>query len=258
MKNHLFSLSLGAAGLVALGLVGCANRGMHAPTDGPVGVGGSGGHVDASADGPRDVGGTGGAAACNADAGADAGDAGDAGTCPALFNFESPGGCSLYGASLDNDTFNPANTAGFKNLYRTSMASCGQGALAVDVDLNGNTAKGGSILIPINAANYTGKTLSIAVKASVAGPSTVHFYVLLASGSSFQTILNVPLSTTWTTFNVPLASATDASVSMVTLMSLQVLGGTSTYTGTVYVDEIDFRTTPPDAGTTPSDAAGGG
>jgi hypothetical protein len=183
--------------------------------------------------------------------GGDAGapvDAGSPSSCTAMFNFESPGGCGLYGAVLGMDTSNPANTAGFKRFYHTGNAYCGRGALAIDVDLNKDTRLGGEVAIPISpAADYTGKTLSLAVKGSVAGGSNVRFQVLLVTTIYEPKSLDVPITTDYTTVSVVLPSMAGASAAGVIRLSLEVHGNATPYVGTVYVDEIDISDTP-DAG----------
>ena len=261
--------------------LGCVNRGYHPPItgsdDGGMG-GGVGPMSDAAIDQPA-------ADAmtdtspdmvivdnCDIDSGSsDGGDAGspaDAGSplsCTAMFNFESPAGCGLYGATLGTDTGNSANTDGFKRVYHTGNAFCGRGALAIDVDLNKNTRLGGEVAIPINpTADYTGKTLSLAMKGSVAGGPNVRFQVLLVTTTRYEPkSVDVPITTDYTPVSVVLPTM-DASAAGVIRISLQVHGFATPYLGTVYVDEINISDTP-DAGrsdgpveTMPTDARDAG
>jgi hypothetical protein len=192
-------------------------------------------------------------------------DAGPPSLCMAKFNFESPSGCGLYGAVLGQDTNNPKNTDGFKRVYHTANASCGRGAMAIDVDLDGNQRLGGEVVIPINpTADYTGKTLSLAVKASVAGGSTVRFQVLLVTTRYEPKSVDVPLTTDYAPVSVVLPDMAGASAAGVIRISLQVHGALTPYLGTVYVDEIDIHDTP-DGGASdgpvdvmPTDARDGG
>jgi hypothetical protein len=283
MKNDL-RLPLRMAGLLALGLLACANRGMHTvPVDALPGTGGSPGDAGTGGAGATDGstldgrgtdggsggadGGTGGAGGgldtCGADAGtgADAAvDAADAGTCNALFNFESPAGCALYGASVNNtredDGGVDPNLAAFDSVSHSSNAFCGSGSLAIAA--NFTAAKlGGEILIPVPQAqqNFTGKTLTLWVKASPGGTSNTRFEVFVVSRAGnagyVPTFTAVhPFPSVWTkeTFTFP-ASGADAGadaaaapdVSQVFEISIQGHGATDIYAGTIYVDEIDIR-----------------
>jgi hypothetical protein len=259
-------------------LLGCVNRGSHTDitsgAGGDAGGNGTGGQMmvtDASMDRGNEDTGVDAIDNCDIDGGSlDAGDAGptDAGppsSCTAMFNFESPAGCRLYGAMLGQDSNNPRNTDGFKRVYHTANASCGRGAMAIDVDLDGSSRLGGEVAIPINpTADYTGKTLSLAVKASVAGGSTVRFTVFLVTTRYEPKSIDVPLTTDYTKVSVVLPDMPDASAAGVIRISFQVHGQVMPYVGTVYVDEIDIHETT-DAGSSdgpvdiaPTDARDGG
>jgi hypothetical protein len=247
------------------------NRGAHTPVTTPD-DGGVGGHMVPMTDGAMDQAVMPDSAVdmivvdnCDVDGGSiDGGDAGAPSSCTAMFNFESPAGCGLYGATLGMDMINPPNTDGFKRVYHTANAACGKGALAIDVDLNKDTRLGGEVAIPIvPMADYTGKTLSLAVKGSVAGGSNVRFQVLLVTTRYEPKSIDVPITTDYTPVSVVLPTM-GASAAGVIRISLQVHGFTTPYLGTVYVDEIDIRDTP-DAGRSdgpleaiPTDARDGG
>jgi hypothetical protein len=247
-------------------LLGCVNRGDHATIGGGTGgnggvTGGAGGDLmtDASQDRGNQDSSVDTVIVDNCDV--DGGDAGPTSSCPAMFNFESPAGCGLYGAALGQDTNNPKNTDGFKRVYHTGNASCGRGAMAIDVDLDGLNRLGGEVVIPINpTADYTGKTLSLSVKASAAGGSTVRFQVLLVTTRYEPKSIDVPLTTDYAPVSVVLPDMAGASAAGVIRISLQVHGALTPYVGTVYVDEIDIHDTP-DAGSSdvaPTDARDGG
>jgi hypothetical protein len=261
--------------ILAVASIGCVNRGMHAP-GGEVGVGGGGGAGGAAGMGGHGVGGSpdGGIDStgdgevdaidtCDVDGGVDGGDggvadAGSVGPCTAMFNFESPAGCGLYTAYLNSNPDNPPATAGFSNLVHTGNAYCGHGAMAVDVNFDGppgNMRTGGEIVIPISrtGVDYTGKTLSIAIKGSVAGGSLMRFSVIPITTARYeQTAISVPVTTDWMVASAVLPTP-DASASSVTGISLQAHGA-SPYVGTIYIDEIDVRNTPPDGGADAFDA----
>ncbi len=216
------------------------------------GVGGSpDAGIDSSGDGEVDAIDT-----CDVDGGdAGAADSGSVGPCTAMFNFESPAGCGLYGATLNQDPNNPKNTDGFTGLHHTGNAFCGRGAMAIDVDFNTTTRLGGEVVIPINpTANYTGKTLSIAIKGSAAGGSNTRFQVLLVTTRYEPKSISIPITTDWTQVAVTLPTEADASADGVIRISLQAHGAIDPYLGTIYVDELDVRNTPPDGGVDAVDA----
>ena len=202
---------------------------------------------------------------CDVDGGSsDGGDAGppfDAGppsSCTAMFNFESPGGCGLYGAFLNASIDNPPDTDGFTRLYHTAQAYCGRGAMAVDVDFNGGSRKGGEIILPISrtGVDYTGKVLSLAMRGSIAGGSMMYFAVLPVTSRYESSAIKVPITTDWVTLSATLPSP-DASASGVIELSLQA-HGTANYSGTIYIDEIDIRNPTPASDAGPVDARDGG
>ena len=149
---------------LALGSLGCANRGMHAPDDGGPGVAGSAGTAAARAEragraaaaarraggtggGPTGVGGTGGqtsgaAGNCNV-AATDAGCRG--GACSTMFNFET----GAQGAVIN------AGSTAFTSLMKSgTFTFCGAGALAINALFSGTsgpTTKG-EVLINLPGA----------------------------------------------------------------------------------------------------------
>jgi hypothetical protein len=237
------------------------NRGSHTPITTPPDDSGVGGHIVTPMDGPMDQQPAQDSApdvvvVDNCDM-VDAGDAGvpDAGSpssCTAMFNFESPGGCGLYGAYLNANLDNPKGTDGFTRLYHTPLAFCGRGAMAVDVDFNMTSRIGGEIIIPIsrNGVDYTGKVLSLAMRGSVAGGPNMRFSVLPVTSRYESSAITAPVTTDWVTLSATLPSP-DASANGVIEISLQAHGFVDSYQGTIYLDEIDIRnpTPPSDAGT---------
>jgi len=257
LKTLKLPLLLNTTTAVSLfALLGCVNRGSHTDITTPGGDSGVGGQIVTPTDAPVDQEPVRDASAdevvvvvdnCDVDAGsADGGDAGavDAGppsSCTAMFNFESPGGCALYGAFLNSTIDNPAGTEGFTRLYHTALASCGRGAMAVDVDFNPDAGTGGEIVLPISrtGVDLTGKVVSLAMRGSVAGGSNMYFAVLPVTSRYEAYFIKAPITTDWVTLSATLPSP-DASASGVTELSLQAHGAVF-YKGTIYIDEIDIR-----------------
>lgn len=255
--------------ILAFASLGCVNRGMVAPpADGDTGMGGHGGGGGTVVDASRDMigaGGVDGGDSCDMDGGVDGGDGGvvaDGGnpsSCTAIYNFESPAGCGLYGAVLGSTPDSPAATAGFTGLHHTPVAFCGRGGMAIDVDFNLTTRTGGEVLLTVSqdgSLSYAGKTLTLSVMGSVDGGPNLRFYVFLVAGGRFQQILVTPITTSWQTLSVALP-VPDGSADQVMSISLEAFGRGSPYVGTFYVDEIDVKPTAPDGGSgdvAPSDA----
>jgi hypothetical protein len=249
-------------------LLGCVNRGSHTDITTPGGDSGVGGSIVPPTDGPKDQEpppqDSGGPDVvfvdnCDVDGGdAGGGDASVPSSCTAMFNFESPGGCGLYGAFLNASIDNPPATEGFTRLYHTPLAFCGRGALAVDVDFNRDAGIGGEIVLPISrlGVDYTGKVLSLAMRGSVAGGPNVYFAVLPVTSRYESPAIRAPITTDWVTLSVTLPSP-EASASGVIELSLQAHGAVD-YKGTIYIDEIDVRN-PSDGGASdgPVDAPAG-
>jgi hypothetical protein len=253
-----------------LAAFGCVNRGQHTPmtggtggTAGAEGIGGHGGsNVDASVD-LQGAGGSGGAPDCvPTDGGATDGDAdasGDAGSCNSTFNFEN---CATYGAAVSVDMFSqmPEKFAAFTSVFHSDVALCGQGALGVAVEFS-PTKTGGEVRIPVAprgaVKDYSGQTITVSVKADKAGTQS-KFYVLMLSTTGYVDFTaptasppfgSFPFQTDWMTRTTTL-STTDLRLSQITDIVLQATGPPDggTYTGTIYVDEIDIRKLPGDGG----------
>ena len=200
--------------------------------------------------GPRDTqgtGGAGGAPACNPDGGAM-----DAGSCKAVFNFEAPSGCGLYGASLTRNTDTPQNFDGFTRLYHTDVAACGSGGLAVDVDLNLTDRLGGEVVLPVTAAlgsTFNGKTITLALKGSVAGGPNTKVTLYLITTRYEEVLRNILIPATYTTLSMSLpppdAGALDSVIGIAVQVHNQSL---ELYSGTLYIDEIDLKPSAPDGG----------
>jgi hypothetical protein len=240
-----------AAGVLALGLLACANRGMRAPSDGSSGsTGGIGGKVDGALDMAMDLGGGdrasggaggGGSSGCVvADGGA------DAGACNARFNFEN---CALYGATL-----NTSSQTGFKSFVNAPpppTGACGEGALQVACDFTSDAAAAqGEVIISIGSQNLSGKTLTVRVMMNPATSNITGFFIIPVSPTGgyypYQLVVK-PVPNQWTTRSVTFGPV-DAGFMMVDKLSIQV-NSSDDYVGTLWVDEIDISTPPPDAGT---------
>ena len=118
--------------------LGCVNRGSHTPID-TVDDGGAGGHMMTMNDGAMDQevmpdSAVDTVVVDNCDDLGDGGDAGPAidagapGSCTAMFSFESPAGCGLYGATLADNLDNPAQTAAFSSLRHSAVAAATRSA----------------------------------------------------------------------------------------------------------------------------------
>jgi hypothetical protein len=227
---------------LALGALGCANRGMHAPTDdagpgtaGAVGTAGRGGATGTagrggSGGGPVGTAGTGGQTSCN---GAPApGPAG--GACGAMFNFET-----------DNEgaTINAGSTAFTQIMRSTAVSYCGGGSLAITALFSGTsgpTTKG-EVLIPLPGApvDLAGKTITIHVAADPGCSTDLNLSVVLNTQAGpvyFTPAFPIrPVTNMWKTGT---ATVTAAPGSLA--VSVQAFSSTN-YAGTIYVDEIDVR-----------------
>jgi len=202
---------------------GAGRGGSGAGATGSGGTSGGGGVVAA---GGRGGGGGGGAGGAIADAGA--GDATVA--CTARFNFENG---NLYGAFV-NTGFQTA----FSNLRHATDAMCGAGSLKVDVTLSPSSGKG-ELILPLGATdNLAGRTVSLSVKMSP--QESPNAYVIVFAVPSYAYITSSsPIPATWTTGRATLAS--DAGANATTAISVQVIGGGDTYSGALFVDEVDVR-----------------
>ena len=246
------------------------NRGQRAPEGGGGAGAGSGGHDGGRVDAMdvRGSGGTdGGAVACtvtdggagmDGGGGSDAGDAAAAMTCGALMSFEN---CVVYGAML----LGPIAQRGFTGFSAiASPTFCGAGALAIETNLLMPTdadkvSNVGELYltIPGGPLNLGGKTVTVHASTNTSSTNLTSFYLtpvntdtLYGPGSAKVSPLR---STQWTTASASFAVG-EPLVERVDRFSIQVISNVD-YQGTVYVDEIEITTTPPDAGAADGDAA---
>jgi hypothetical protein len=244
-------LALTASFAVSCAL-GCANRGMVAPSDGSVSTGGGGGKTDGGAGtgGHGGSAGKGGGGGKGGMAGTSAKDAGcslltDAlidhslTSCNAMFNFES---------GTDKATAAGSGTQlAFQSVTQTSSPTyCGSGALAIAASFAGSAGLSvkGEVDLPLGtdggAMNLNGKTLTVHVSANPACDPTLkmNFVIVDASGAQQFLLRNVPLTANWTTASATLSA--DAGADSAIKIALEVTN-TVGYFGTIYVDEIDIR-----------------
>ena len=189
----------------------------------------------------------GGGTGCNPDGGP------EAGACTALLNFE---GCNLYGATLND----PSSQLGFKSFSATSSQTfCGSGAMQIEVNVSNERDAGfvghGELFLPLGGINLSGKTLTVHVMAIPATSNTIRFNVIPVTPDSYgpTSIGFSPIPSQWTTRSFTY-DAVDSGVTVVDRLSIQVNNGSSVaspdvYVGTLYIDEIDISSTPPDGGT---------
>jgi len=235
-------------------LVGCANRGMIAPSEETGTGGGSGGTAALGGSGGGATGGKGGGAV-----GGKGGGAGGSGgsnvdasctlvtdalvdhsitACGAMFNFEG----TTAGATL------LAGSQAFTGVSQgtTPHTYCGAGSLAIAATFSGGsgaTTKG-EVDIPLGvdggSADLSGKTLSVHVSASPAAcGQDLRFKIILDTASGSPVALTV--NTVTSNFTSASASlATVAGASATNKLALEAFSTTG-YTGTIYVDEIDLR-----------------
>ena len=214
--------------------IGCANRGMHAPTDGgPSGNGGTtagGGRGGSSATGGSS--GTGGMdAGCAASVPHDGG-----AVCTAKYNFEA-GAQGAVIAATGQGAFSAVTVSG-------GQTFCGAGALAITASFNGmagiNTK--GVVEIPVAAADrdFTGKTLTVQFMAVPGCSTDLGIAIALETDSGDKIVLPTfrPVTSTWNTETVTLAA--DAGVvGMDTVRGISVQAFSSSgYEGTIYIDEL--------------------
>ncbi len=247
----------GAAGTPASGrggsaVAGSPGAGDHGGTMGTAGT--TGGSAGASTDrgGASGTAGLGGSAAggTSAGTGGRGGAAGVTGrggttgasgsggsTCTARFNFE---GGKLYGA-MPNDycCTAPATNAFSAAKVGTTGAFCGTGSLQIATAIDTNSSVG-EVSIPFaSTENDNGKTLSFAIKANPPLPAEIELYVFLEQ-SSYAYVKAADVSTVssnWATVTVTVPSGTASTRYLV----LQAQSPGPSYTGTLYLDEIDLR-----------------
>jgi hypothetical protein len=270
MRSPLARFVLACA-LAGSCLYGCANRGMVAPPDdgggtggtGLIGGGGTGGSATGGSGGGGRGGGTGGGAGTVATGGKGGGTGGagtggsggakvDAGcmvTTDALFDHSTTTCNSTY--SFEGSTDGAVLVAGSQAFTAISQGSaphtyCGGGSLAITAAFSGTSGAltKGEVDIPLGAdggaVDLSGKTLTIHVAATPANcGEDLRFKVQLDTTSGAP----VPISVTSVTSNFTTASASLATVSganATNRLAIQAFSATS-YTGTIYVDEIDLR-----------------
>jgi hypothetical protein len=236
--------------LGAVGLGGCANRGMQARTDGP---------RDHAMEGPLPEAGDAGLeveADADADAGAQLSEGGGetfddrAQLCASRFNFENG---ALYGAMDNNDC--PVCLKAFLGIASSGVKTvCGAGALEITAAFSGTTGRttGGEILLPLNTTgrpeDLSGKTITVNVTA--APPGNVSFVLLLSTSGGYENVPGFPLSLTqsqWSSASYRFPSSEGGIpeggvpyMRSVYALSLEAFSDTG-YTGKIYVDEIDIR-----------------
>jgi hypothetical protein len=247
-----------ASALAGCFLVGCANRGMVAPSEetgtgggagGLPALGGSGG--SSTATGGKGGGSGGGATGKGGGSGGSNVDAScslvtdalfdhSTTTCGAMFNFEGTG--NLEGATL------LAGSQAFTTVSQgtTPHTYCGAGSLAIAAAFSGTsgaTTKG-EVDIPLGvdggAANLTGKTLTVHVSASpVVCGEDLRFKVILDTTTGSPVALSInTVTSNFTTVSASLATVAGAGAT--NKLAIEAFS-TSGYTGTIYVDEIDLQ-----------------
>jgi hypothetical protein len=156
----------------------------------------------------------------------------DAGTpppiCSARFNFE---GGNRAGAFI-NSGFQTA----FSNLGIGTDADCGTGSLRLDATVTASANKG-EVIIPLGGTeDVSGRRFSISAKSAPA-VTTPNAYVIVFLVPSYAYVTAFsPIPSVWTTNTVTLPSGSGT-----TGISVQVLGRGDSYTGALYLDEIDLR-----------------
>ena len=249
-----------ASALAGSCLVGCANRGMVAPSEETGAGGGSGGTVALGGSGGSATGGKGGGTGGSGTGGSATGGKGggtggsnvDAScsvvtdalfdhsttSCNATYSFER----TTEGATLlaGSQAFTGVSQGVTPNVY------CGAGSLAIAATFSGTsgaTTKG-EVDIPLGvdggSVDLSGKTLTVHVSANpVACGEDLRFKVILdtASGSPVALSINT-VTSNFTTASASLATVAGANAT--NKLALEAFS-TSGYTGTIYVDEINLQ-----------------
>ena len=152
--------------------------------------------------------------------------------CAARFNFENG---DRYGAFI-NTGYQTAFTA----LGTSSDAACGGGSLRLDTTVTPSGDKG-EVIIPLAATeDVSGKSFSIWVKSMPVATPNAYVIVFLVPSYAIVTTFT-PVPGTWTASTVILPSGADAGTRATTAIAVQLLGRGDSYTGTLYLDEIDLR-----------------
>ena len=152
--------------------------------------------------------------------------------CAARFSFENG---NRHGAFI-NSGFQTAFTA----LASATDAACGSGALRLNTRLTPTAGKG-EVIVPLGATeDVSGKTFSISVKALPAATPNAYVIVFLVPSYAYVTAF-APIPGTWTASTVTLPSGAGAGTRRTTAIAVQVIGRGDSYTGALYLDEIDLR-----------------
>jgi hypothetical protein len=247
-----------ASALAGSCLVGCANRGMVAPSEETGTGGGSGGTAALGGSGGSATGGKGGG---GGGSGGSTGKGGGSGgsnvdascslvtdalfdhsttTCGAMFNFEGAG--NLAGATL------LAGSQAFTGVSQgtTPHTYCGTGSLAIAATFSGtsgNTTKG-EVDIPLGVdggfVDLSTKTLTVHVSASpVTCGEDLRFKIVLDTTINAPVVISInTLTSNFTTASASLATVAGANAT--NRLAIEAFSA-SGYTGTIYVDEIDIR-----------------
>jgi hypothetical protein len=220
----------------ALSALGCANRGMVAPS--LSGTGGTGAVTGAGGTGHGGGGGSGvHDASCSP--GTDAqGDHSLTG-CNALFNFETGTEGATLGPSTAQGAFTKVTQSG-------TQVYCGSGALAINAAFSGSSGLTvlGEVDLPLatdaGGMNLAGKTLTVHALAIPGCDATVRLSAELVTASTAPVVaLRIaPLTSSWSTQSVTLPA--DAGVTDVIKLAIDVTS-TDAYQGTIYIDEIDIN-----------------
>ncbi len=97
------------------------------------------------------------------------------------------------------------------------------------------------MIIPLGATeNLSGKTVSLSVKGSSQTTPNAYVIVFVVPSYAYVTAFG-PIPVTWTGSTVTLPSDGSVDLSASTSISVQVIGQGDSYTGALYVDELDIR-----------------
>jgi hypothetical protein len=253
---RLVFASVLASALAGSSLVGCANRGMVAPSE-ETGTGGGAGGLPA-------LGGRGGSAASGGKGGGSGGGGGATGkgggsggsnvdascslvtdalfdhsttTCGAMFNFEG---------TTEGATLLPGNAFTRISQGTTPHTYCGTGSLAISATFSGSgSLSKGEVDIPFvvdaGTVDLTGKTLTVHVSGSdppCTGAPQLTVGLITTVGQPLYPLRNIPVTSNWTTATSTALSGT--GINSIIRIALDV-SDFSNYAGTIYVDEIDIR-----------------
>jgi hypothetical protein len=256
-----------ASALAGSCLVGCANRGMVAPSEETGAGGGSGGTPALGGSGGSATGGKGGGSGGKGGgSGGSAGNGGSTGKGGGSGGSNVDASCSVvtdalfdHSTTTCNATFSFERTtegatvlAGSQAFTAVSQGAtphtyCGAGSLAISAAFSGTsgaTTKG-EVDIPLGvdgggSVDLSGKTLTVHVSASpVTCGEDLRFKVILdtASGSPVALSINA-VTSNFTTVSGSLATVAGANAT--NKLAIEAFSTTG-YTGTIYVDEINLQ-----------------